>query len=313
MGQVIRIPLDLKANFLRDPENFIRDIACIPTESTRPFFKLRDRVRKVENTAYKNPFDENSLVFDDDFLPNTTHLFQRYMHIDLGIKKDAVGISMCYAPHFVTRSINKITAEGNNIEQVRLPYVKFDFLGRIKAGKGEEILISSIRDIIYNIQKRGFYLALITFDGFQSVDSIQILKAHGFRVGRVSIDRTSTKLILDKRAKDGSGVRRESTDGQTLGAMQALKDSCYDERLSMPYHEYWVKEALGAEIDYKRNKVDHKPRGTIDLLQSMAGSVYNLINNEFEYQSDGEDSQEGTTGDSFYDDLEINEDDYYDV
>jgi len=183
MGQTIKIPLELKANFLRDPENFMRDIACIPTESTRPFFKLKRKILEVEKQAYKNPFNEKQNVFDDDFIPGGSHLYSRYMHIDLGLKKDAVGISMCYAPHFVTRQVNKVYNTGSVVEDVRLPFVKFDFLGRIKAGRGDEILISSIRDIIYELQRRGFYLSVITFDGFQSVDSIQILRSQGFRVG----------------------------------------------------------------------------------------------------------------------------------
>jgi len=310
MRKTIKIPLELKPNFLRDPENFIRDIACIPTESTRPFFKLKRKVLEVEQQAYKNLFNEELMLFDDDFIPGGSSAYPRYMHIDLGIKKDAVGISMCYAPHFVTRKVTKIYNTGTVTEDARLPFVKFDFLGRIKAGRGEEIMISSIRDLIYELQRRDFYLAIITFDGFQSVDSIQILKSQGFRVGRLSIDRTATKLSLDKRSKDGSGLRRNSTDGQVLGAMQALKDACYDDRLALPYHEYWAKEALGAEIDYKRNKIDHKPRGTIDLLQSLAGSAYNLVNNEFEYLGNEESGAEGG-GDDFYDDLEINDEDYY--
>ena len=177
------------------------------------------------------------------------------MHIDLGLKKDAVGISMCHAPLFVEREITQIYSEGLTNEIVSLPFIHFDFLGRIKAEKGEEILLSKVREIIYDIQNRGFYLSLITFDGFQSVDSIQILRSQGFRVGRLSIDRTATKLVLDKRSKDGSGLTRKSTEGQIMGPMQALKDALYDNRLAIPYHEYWVKEAVGAEIDYKKNKV----------------------------------------------------------
>ena len=80
----------------------------------------------------------------------------------------------------------------------------------------------------------------------------------------------------------------------------------YDDRLSIPYHEYWKREAIGAEIDYKKNKVDHKPRGTIDLLQSMAGSVYNLINNEKEYTTQEANVNQGL-GDDFGDDLSFDD------
>ena len=52
---IIKIPLELKANYLRDPENFLRDIACVPTESTRPFFKDKNKVYEVEKRLLKIP------------------------------------------------------------------------------------------------------------------------------------------------------------------------------------------------------------------------------------------------------------------
>jgi hypothetical protein len=235
------------------------------------------------------------------------------MHIDLGLKKDAVGISMCHAPNFEDRVIQDIEFQGVKTRNVRLPYIKFDFLGRVKASRGEEILLSEIREIIYDLHRRGFYIALLTFDGFQSVDSIQILRNQGYKVGRLSIDRTATKLILDKHARSEDGIRRVSTEGQIMGAMQSLKDALYDNRMSIPYHEYWSKEAIGAEIDYKKNKVDHNPRGTIDLLQSMAGSVYNLVNNEIEYDFRDDEKEDNLIGDKFFDAYEFDDSEYYQV
>jgi hypothetical protein len=310
---LIQIPLELKPNYLRDPENFLRDIACIPTESTRPFIRSKEKILKLEKDAFQNPFNEDKRVFHPSFEAGTGISHNRYMHIDLGLKKDAVGISMCHAPNFEDRVIQDIEFQGVKTRNVRLPYIKFDFLGRVKASRGEEILLSEIREIIYDLHRRGFYIALLTFDGFQSVDSIQILRNQGYKVGRLSIDRTATKLILDKHARSEDGIRRVSTEGQIMGAMQSLKDALYDNRMSIPYHEYWSKEAIGAEIDYKKNKVDHNPRGTIDLLQSMAGSVYNLVNNEIEYDFRDDEKEDNLIGDKFFDAYEFDDSEYYQV
>lgn len=308
----IRVPLELKALFLRDPENFIRDLACISTESVRPFIKRSSKITEVEGKAFKNPFDDKLLEFDEDFYPKSGDNYRRFMHVDLALKKDAVGISMCHSPRFVEREA--VEFDKNQVVKlvVRVPFIKFDFLGRIVSTRGEEILLSQIREIIYEISRRKFYIGLISFDGFQSSDSIQILRSQGYKVARLSIDRTATKILLDKRAPDGTGVIRKSTEGQILGPMQALKDVLYDDRLAVPYHEYWKIEAKGAEIDYKKNKVDHKPRGSIDLLQSMAGGVYNLINNEFEYVEGSPEAQRETE-DDFYEDIELGSgsDDHY--
>jgi len=313
MPTLVKVPLELKPNFLRDPENFLRDIACIPTESTRPFIRSKDKIMRLEKEAFQNPFNEEKRVFHPDFTAGTGNPYNRYMHIDLGLKKDAVGISMCHAPNFEERIVHDLEFNGVKSRNVRLPFIKFDFLGRIKAGRGEEVLLSEVREVIYEITRRGFYIALLTFDGFQSVDSIQILRNQGYKVGRLSIDRTATKLILDKHARSDDGIRRVSTEGQIMGAMQSLKDALYDTRISIPYHEYWVKEATGAEIDYRKNKVDHKPRGTIDLLQSMAGGVYNLVNNEVEYDFRSDEEQDSLTGDSFFDNYQFDDEEYYEV
>jgi len=645
----ITVPLELKALFLKDPENFIRDVACISTESTRPFFKRHDKIIEAFEKGFKNPFNDQTLEFDEDFRSCVDDVHRRFMHVDLGLTKDAVGISMCHSPGFEDREEIEFDDKKMIGHSVRVPSVKFDFLGRIKSVRGEEILLSRIRELIYEISRRGFYLALITFDGFQclvgdtkialldgrdvpirdlvdefgrdkefwvyafdgekivpakaknvrktgrkartlkihldngeiiqctpnhpfmlrngeyvparslspgqslmpfltkqlkaskasklrrhkkiyqpqkesweyihqmvkgkappgynvhhvdrnpfnntpenlqmltveehlevhkgspsfgflsywaavqsdselrrlarekksramrtrwrgserkkllamnkravesarspeacekrsksmmgntngrfnkgknhslstresiaeivrkkwedpeyrakrvgvdrqsgirgkkwrfdeeqgkrvyynhkvvkieegplqdvydievpvyhnfalsagifvhnSIDSIQILRSQGYKIARLSIDRTATKVILDKRAPDGSGLLRHSTEGQILGPMQALKDVLYDDRLLLPRHEHWKIEARGAEIDYKKNKVDHKPRGSIDLLQSMAGGVYNLINNEFEYMED--DEAQAQVQDDFYERVDFDDDEYY--
>ena len=306
----IKIPIELKPMFLKDPENFIRDIACISTESVRPFFRKTDKILEVAEKGFKNPFDEKTLEWSDSFFPKDGDYYRRFMHVDLGLTKDAVGISMCHAPTFVDRDTIEMDNGGMFKHSVRMPYIKFDFLGRIKSVRGEEILLSRIRQLIYEISTKGYNIALITFDGFQSIDSIQILKSQGYRVARLSIDRTATKIILDKDVTDGSGIKRQSTDGQILGPMQAIKDVLYDDRLKIPIHPYWEIEAKGAEIDYRKNKVDHKPRGSIDLLQSMAGSVYNLVNNEHEYIEDSQ-ADIAATSDDFYQDKEVDEEAYY--
>lgn len=299
----LKIPWSLRANFLGDPENFMRDIACISTESVTPFFKRRDKIAQLEEASkhIRNPFNDERAGLEEDFGPIKGDNFARYIHVDLGLTKDAVGISMCHAPHFVKRN-RMVFEDGKQINrQLSLPHIKFDFVGRIKALRGEEIIFAEIRNIIYDISARGFYVNLISFDGFQSVDSIQILQSQGYKISRLSIDRTSTKLLIDKHYDKNNGVKRESTDGQTIAAVQSLKDALYDDRLEIPYHPYVTKELQGAEIDYRKNKVDHRARGTIDVLHSLSGSCYNLTNNEKEYVEDySDDEYNEEIGDDFY-------------
>jgi len=303
--KTIRIPLSLKANFLRDPENFIRDIAAVSTESVNPFIRRKAKILEWEERSkpFENPFDEEALIFDEDFGPDNT--FNRYMHVDLGLSKDAVGISMCHVPYFLDRSTVVSGPDGPETRIDRVPFISFDFIGRIKANKGEEIILSEVRQIIYEITNLGFHLELITYDGFQSVESIQTLRLQGYRASRLSIDRTSTKVISvkqrnDRQGKSNYGIRRESTDGNILAAWEGIKELIYDGRLHTPWHPIAFKEARGLQEDRKKMKIDHPPKGTSDVIQSIAGSSFNAVNNEQEGVFHDADSFVEKMGDGFY-------------
>jgi len=306
--KTIKIPLSLKARFLSDPENFIRDIAAISTESISPFFRRKDKLTELleKSKDRYNPFDEDSLVFDEDFVCRDN--FTRYMHIDLGLNKDAVGISMCHIPFFMDREDWITGPEGLERNIDRVPFVNFDFIGRIKADKGEEIILSEVRQVIYELTNLGFYIDLITYDGFQSVESIQTLRAQGYRAARLSVDRTSTKVLSvklkeDKTGKSNYGIRRESTDGNIIAAWQSLKEVVYEDRIGMPYYEWVIEEARGLQEDRVKQKIDHRPKGTSDVIQSVSGSTFNAVVNEQEGPYHDVQVYAQKTGDNFYNQL----------
>jgi len=307
--KTIRIPLSLKTRFLSDPENFIRDIAAVSTESVNPFIRRAGKISEWEerSKAIPNPFDEDALVFDEDYICDDS--FARYMHIDLGVTKDAVGISMGHIPFFIDRE-NWITGPDGLERQIdRVPFVRLDFVGRLKAAKGEEIILSEVRQIIYELTNLGFYIDLITYDGFQSVESIQTLRNQGYRAARLSIDRTSTKVLSvkqkdDRLGKSNHGIRRESTDGNVLAAWESLKEVIYEDRIESPYHPYIFAEARGLQEDRKKLKVDHRPKGTSDVIQSVSGVVFNAVTNETEGPQHDIQAYMKKMGDSFYGNLQ---------
>ena len=289
-SNILRIPLELKSSFLKDPENFIRDIACISTESTRPFFKLKHKIFEIEKAAHQNPFDDKTKTFIDDFAPGQDDRYRRFMHIDLGYRHDAVGISMCHAPYFEDREMSLVYTDNIREEVVREPFIFFDFIGRIKADFGDEILLGSIREIIYEIARRGFYIALITYDGFQSVETLQELWKDNYTVANLSLDRTVNKIIVDYTKP--FNFRKESTNGQYMSVWQTLKDIIKDERTLIPNHDKFIAQAQAAEVDYKKKKIfaysrtievegkQIKISPSLDLLEAMAGAAFNAVVNE---------------------------------
>ena len=91
----------------------------------------------------------------------------------------------------------------------------------------------------------------VTLDSYQSVDTMQILRAEGFFSGYQSVD---TSII----------------------PYQLTKNALYDGRVRIGKHPKLLHELLNLELDYKRGKVDHVPNGSKDVADAFAGVVYGL-------------------------------------
>jgi len=296
---IIKVPLDLRSEFLADPENFIRDKCCIPVDAISPFFKRKDVIFTAFDYKGENPFDEDTLKFRPGFRAENADK-RRYMHIDLSLNKDAVGISCAHSPYFVRSAIESTNSGASTM----VPYVKFDFVGRIVCVKGEEIILGQIEDIIFELSKLGFFIGLITFDRFQSARSMQLLREHGYVCANLSIDRTAFKVIVDPKGRDN--IRRESTDRQYSMAAQEFKEAVYRRGISIPYHKVLEEEMKTVEFDAKSGTVVKRQNKTDDIFQSVSGSVFNLINNE-RYAAVETTEEIEYRSDNYYQDLGANE------
>ena len=94
-------------------------------------------------------------------------------------------------------------------------------------------------------------LKWISFDGFQSADSIQTLRTKGFTTGIRSVDRTPAPYDITKTA-------------------------LYDGRVEIPEHPKLLKELTSLEVDSQTGKVDHPVNGSKDVSDGLAGVVYGL-------------------------------------
>lgn len=277
---IIKVPKSLYSRAKQDLDNFIRDIANVTESGARPFIRRRKKIRQAVKD-YKNPFVPDLLSFVPGY--KCLDMFRRYIHIDLAATRDSVGIAMSHVPRFVERE--EIDSYTKEMQRILLPIVHVDFWGRISAMKREEIVLSDIREIIYKLSKAGFYFGLITFDRFQSLESIQTLRRYGYIAGHHSVDRTTSSLVLDTGKKTENGYSKISTEGNYNASHVTLRDLLYDDRLEVPksnhiYDTDWfVYETENAQYT-KKGKIDHPPTGSIDVEQAIAGSVFHAVNNE---------------------------------
>lgn len=277
---IIKIPYDFYGRFNSDPYESCRNILSIPLGAVSPFFENIENVKRCIDSSLLNPFNDSFVVFDDNFI--CTDDFPRYMHIDLSAKHDGTGISMAHVVGFK----DVVSRDDPDVESyVRLPIIQFDFVGKLVAESGTELLISDIREMVINeLSRRGFNIRLITFDRWGSIETIQTLSREGYATDVLSLDRTSAMLIVDYDKPNR--VRRESTRGNVLAAWNSLKDAITDGRVTFPFHPAIETEAKHAERRIKGSRVmiDCQSSSlTLDLLESMAGTIYNCTNNEHEF------------------------------
>lgn len=271
---IVKIPLELKQQWdsTSNKDSWLRDICNVRQGADNPFIKMKSVIFQMFDTKRPNPYNDRlPYTFDLNFkCENNTK--PRFMHIDLGLNRDSAGISSCYMDHFIS-PISKMGSLTNF-----KPYIVFDFLAKITAPHAGEIIISDVETMIYNLTRRGFNIALITFDRFQSASTIQNLRSNGYTVDILSLDRTTHRVIVDSSKGPLEGyVRRDSTDGQHMIAWQTFKDVIVEGRISCPYYLSLKEELECAE--FAKEKVEGVKGISLDLMESMAGSVFNLVNN----------------------------------
>lgn len=235
------IPGEYKTSFIKNPDKAKRDFGAVPSLTLEAFDRDNQIIDREVNKERESPIDKQGRFKDwfkcDDEEP-------RYIHIDLGLKKDACGFCMV--------SPNGIDDTGGESKMK----VKVDLMLQIKPPEGGEVRFSNVRQIIYSLEQRGFNIAKVTFDGWQSADSLQILEAKGYEAELLSVDRT-------------------------IQPYDTLKELLHTGRLDFYEFEPFKKEYIQLEL-IKGKKVDHPPNGSKDCTDAAAGACYSLIQSEEE-------------------------------
>lgn len=245
---IVNVPTEYKGSFDTDIIGSLRDIAGVGTSSRYPFIlnteKIAGAFGKVKSILSLGVHDFSASIplhFRPEFLVNPTK--PRWVHIDLSISGDCTGVACGHVSKFVPTSV----AGGHE----KLPNIVFDFILQVVPPRGDEIKIHRIREMIHSLRASGVPIKWVTFDSFQSVDSIQLLRQQGFTTGKISTDVTPAPYILTKNA-------------------------LYDGRVSCPEHPIAQKELAELERNVSKGKIDHPPTGSKDCSDAIASVIYGL-------------------------------------
>jgi hypothetical protein len=161
----LRIPIEDKEMYARNPDRYKRDIMAIPSLALEPYFKQWNLVEQIIDTQISNPVI-GKMQLADWFWGNINK--QYYMHIDLALVSDSAGIAMCH----------------NEEEKVII-----DLALAIDPPPNGEIDLAEIRNLVCELKSRKFSIQKVTYDSFQSASSIQELNKLGINSENLSVDK----------------------------------------------------------------------------------------------------------------------------
>lgn len=253
-GLVDEIPHEFRREFEVDIINALREIAGKSTLARHPFIVDIDSISPCFGTH------ESILSRDEvDFVSSQLKVYPdrfwspdipRFAHIDLGITGDSAGVAIGTVSGFMDVQRDSVDGIEKPIIE-KLPIIRFDLVLEVRPPKNGEIQFWKIRQLLYTLRNLGLKVRWVTFDTFQSTDSMQLLRNQGFLADVCSMDTTTVPYDFAKSA-------------------------LYEHRVRCPSHPKLARELASLERDPKKGKIDHPPGGSKDCADAMAGVIYGL-------------------------------------
>jgi len=229
----------LESEYIRNPVEAAARFECNPPNMEDAYFRDPDLVRKAFSYG-EDPVNEDG-TFKNWFNGTDQHI--RFIHVDLALKRDRAALALVHSPGL--RDVKTL----NGVE--KLPVVNVDLVYSWEAGNNEEINFSSIRQMIIDLCRK-FDVAKVTFDRWQSIEMIQSLRSMSINADFHSVKKTD---------------------------YDTLTSAIYDGRLRGYWNELLVEEELLKLRLFSNNKIDHPSKGSKDLADAIAGSVFSCIEN----------------------------------
>jgi len=266
----IEVPEEHRESFEANLHDSLRDLAGRSTSSSYRLFRLRDRLFKslsvtplfpdIINLDFDNDDDQisNYILMPGYFKNPLNKAIPRYIHVDIGLTGDRLGIAASYVSGYRTRKARDI----NTFETIEesVPEFVTEWCIGIEPSPGKQVPLFKIRMFIQWLSIQGYPISKITFDGYNSADSIQQLIKMGFSSELLSVDKTVDPYI-------------------------SLRSAVYENRAFLPNNKLLKKELEHLEVSPDGEKIDHPDKfedGTKaykDVSDGVCGSTYNAMVN----------------------------------
>lgn len=266
---VEEIPIEYLDDFRDKPYDAMRDVLGISNNALSPFIKTR--VNVLECIEYGKEIGLESILLRDHVILGEHGMPQvkqgtycanpsrpRYVHIDLSRNEDRCGVSMI-------RFEGMRTVQRKNGMSELMPVGVVEMACSITPDANNEIDIAEVRAFVKHLKtKYGYPIKAVSYDGFDSRESIQAWRKDGMRATMISVDRTSVPY-------------------------KQLRDAMYDRRIALPDDPILLDEILNLEHDEDKDKIDHPVQGTKDISDAVCAAYTNMLERRSTWTAAGQD------------------------
>lgn len=225
-----------KRDFYKNASDALGRFACNPADGVEGgWFPAKEKI----DTAFSigNGLSDVTGDVDINLKPNPEKEY--YIHVDLARVQDNCGWAMGHVESWQT------TIFDNNNEQH--PHVVIDMVRYWKPDRNRPVDFSDVRDFTIKVKKAGFNIKLVTFDRWNSDQTIKHLNDVGIKAEKLSVGRD------------------QYTDLATLMGEHRIKGP--DVLL--------LRKELKKLVVLPNGNVDHTNKSSKDLSDAVCGAAYN--------------------------------------
>lgn len=266
LGAIINIPVEYYQAFVGDLVGSLQEVAGVAAESTNPLFPSKTPINQCVDSSLPKLFSsevyrihvasdtELFSLFNLELATEVVNSIRqpirhpeapRYLHFDLSKNNDRTGFVMLHPSEYAVVPVKDTNGEMS--ETVVVKY-EVDCSLAIQAGiKGEHIDYQKLRNFVFWLRERGFWVRSVTFDSYQSEDSIQAYTKAGIQSAAISVDRTDAPYKL-------------------------LRSAVVEGRVSFPDHSILRTELADLVHDTYLGKVDHRETGSKDVSDALCAA-----------------------------------------
>lgn len=247
------VPIEYLNDFRTKPYDSLRDVLGISSNALSPFIKSRHKIFECVREELESLLVKDHVILGIDGMPNVrpgvycvNPSKPRYVHIDLSRNADRCGIAM-------VRFDGLSEVSRKNGETDWMPTATVEMACTIQPDANNEIDIAEVRAFVKQMKTRyGYPIRAVSYDGFDSRESIQAWRKDSMRAGQVSVDRSDVPY-------------------------KQLRDAFYDGRINMLDDKVIIDEFLELEYDEDKKKVDHPVHGSKDGIDAVCGAYTNML------------------------------------